>query len=205
MNLRTDNTTGRVRARRRAGYTLVEMLVAVGIGVAAMGVVATISMNTAFNYAAMGNYVVLDDQNRNALDVISREVRDASALMSFNTNSPQSLLLTNSIAGTAVTLTYTNSTLVMVTKFQTTQTNQTQTLLTGCNYWNFQLYDRAPLLTTNLISFCASTNYTTGLVDPTFTKVINMTWSCSRTILGSKLNTENVQTAQVILRNKVTQ
>ena len=29
-----------------------------------------------------------------------------------------------------------------------------------------------------------------------------MTWKCSRTILGQKANTESVQTAQVVLRNK---
>jgi len=40
-------------------------------------------------------------------------------------------------------------------------------------------------------------------VDINACKLINMTWKCSRTIFGSKRNTESIQTAQIVLRNKV--
>ena len=49
--------------------------------------------------------------------------------------------------------------------------------------------------------FFPATN-TAGAYDLSTCKLINMTRKCSRTILGSKLNTESVQTAQVVLRNK---
>jgi hypothetical protein len=49
--------------------------------------------------------------------------------------------------------------------------------------------------------FFPATN-SAGAYDLSVCKLINMTWKCSRTVLGSKLNTESVQTAQVVLRNK---
>lgn len=186
--------------RRVTAYTLLEMLVAMGIGIVMLGMVATISVDTMLNFAAMGNYVNLADQNRNAMDVIGREVRDSNALVAFSTNNPSYLELSNSISGTITTLSFDiNSNTLTMSK--TGQTNRT--LLTLCEYWTFSLYNRAPLITSNGISFYSSTNYLTGQIDPTRTKVINLTWKCTRYVLGTQLNSQSVQTAQVMLRNKV--
>ncbi len=198
MKLRSPTNISALRPQAAAGFTMVEMMVAFAIGVVLVGTVATVSIDTLLNYAAMGNYTVMDNQSRNALDVIGREVRDSSALLSFSTNTPPYLKLTNATAGVTVTIMFTSNTLQLAKSGQATQI-----LLTGCDSWNFSLYNHRPLITSNNISFYASTNYLTGNLDPTVTKVINMVWSCSRTVLGSKLNTESVQTAQVILRNKV--
>ena len=37
--------------------------------------------------------------------------------------------------------------------------------------------------------------------DPTLCKVVQMSWTCSRNILGKKTNTESVQSAKIALRN----
>lgn len=189
--------TGR-QPRKKAAYTIVEFMIASFIGMAIVGVIATVSINSAFSYAAMGNYVAMADQSRNAMDVIGREVRDSSTLIAFSTNNPVYLELTNSTSSSIVTIGYdsTNNILFM------SKTGQTYlTLLKGCNSWSFSLYNRFPLFTSNSISFCVSTNIN-GQLDPSVTKVINMTWKCSRKILGTKIESQSVQTAQVILRNK---
>jgi hypothetical protein len=36
---------------------------------------------------------------------------------------------------------------------------------------------------------------------PSQVKLISVSWRCSRTILGAKVNTESVQTAQICIRN----
>lgn len=187
-----------VRRRSASGFSLVEMMIALVIGIVVIGAVLVVAISTRFNYMAMGNYAALDDQSRHALDYISREVRDSSQVIAFSTNAPQYLQLSNQTTRVIVTLTYSNN---MLTLAKTGQTNLT--LLTGCTGWGFSLYDKYPLFSSNSITFCPSTNAATGFIDPTFTKVINMTWKCQRTILGTKLNTESVQTAQIILRNKV--
>jgi len=82
---------------------------------------------------------------------------------------------------------------------------QTQALLTGCDSFSFQLYNRYPDITKTNLSFYVSTNIVNGQLDKRFCKIIDMNWKCSRSILGSKLNTEIVQTAQVVLRNQVSE
>jgi hypothetical protein len=190
-----NRKTASVRA-----FTLIEMLISVGLGTAMLTVVVFLTIYGARTFAAMGNYIDLDDQSRNAADVIGREIRDASAVMAYQTNLPTMWLkLTNATSATISVLTY-DSNARMLTFQKTGQV--TQTNLTQCDQWSFTLYDRAPLLTSTNILFHAATNGS-GQLDPTFCKLINMSWKCSRTILGAKLTTESVQTAQIVLRNKV--
>jgi prepilin-type N-terminal cleavage/methylation domain-containing protein len=188
------------RSRFSAGFTLVEMMISVVISVFVIACIVTLAIISAQNFAATSNYVQMDAQSRNALDRASREIRSATALMSFSTNYPQFLLLTNAYKGTSTTIFYSNNCIVM------RKTGWAdQTLLTGCDGFSFQLFSRSPLIINNNISFYNSTNPTTGNVDQNYCKVINLGWKCSRTIIGSKLSTEVVQSAQVILRNQVSQ
>lgn len=191
-------STGRMI--RSSGFTFIEMLVSIGLGVVVVGVVSSLAIVTSWNFVATSNYVQLDNQSRNALDLISREIRNSTKLLAFSTNNPQYLLLTNAIDAKSATITF-NSESNTVTLARSGF--PTATLLTGCDSFSFSLFNRYPIATNNTFSFYQSTNFLNGSLDPTFTKVINMTWKCSRTILGSKLNTEIVQTAQVVLRNKV--
>jgi type II secretory pathway pseudopilin PulG len=172
------------------GFTLVELMVSLAIGIVVIGVVVTLSIISAQNFAATANYVQMNDQSRNALDRISREIRNASSLMGFSTNNPQYLQLGAMTNG-------------VISQITTITCEASQTLLTGCDNFGFQIFNRYPNPTN--MTFSVSTNASTGRLDARFCKVINMNWKCSRTILGSKLNTEIVQTAQVVLRNQVTQ
>jgi prepilin-type N-terminal cleavage/methylation domain-containing protein len=176
------------------GFTLVEMMVAAAMASLLTASVVALSMYTTKSFCMMSNYVDLDAQSRYTADVLGRQIRNASALVAFSTTNPMSLTLMNATAGQTITITYStnNSTLTLA------QTGQpTQTLLTNCYAWNFSLYDRVPNITATNITFYPATN-------STVCKVINMSWKCSRTILGSKFNTESVQTAQIVLRNQVT-
>ncbi|HEX9046563.1 MAG TPA: hypothetical protein VF988_06005 [Verrucomicrobiae bacterium] len=186
-------------ARQRAAFSLAELLVASAVGIIVVGMIASLAIFSANNLLAVSNYTAMDDQSRNALDKISREIRNATALVDFSNNSPQFLLLTNAQAGTSCKITYDSGAGTLA--LQSGQTNST--LLTGCDSFSFELFDRYPLVTSTNLSFYYSTNFTTGNLDAKFCKVINMSWKCSRTVLGSKMNTEIVQTAQVVLRNKV--
>src|SRR4051812_8348664 len=182
-------------ARRQiAGFTLVEAMVATAIGTLIMAVMAALSVYSARTFSAMGNYVDLDMHSRNALDVIAREMRQSTGVVDSKTNSGINYLtLTNTDTATYVKITW-NSDAGTLALDKTGQ--GTQVLLTGCDKWKFWLYNRAPNLNPTNLSF----NLATNLAD---CKLVNMSWKCSRTILGSKLNTESVQTAQIVLRNKV--
>lgn len=176
------------------GFTLVEMMVAMALSSVLMAVIGALSIYSARTFAAMDNYTDLDVHSRNALDVIGQELRQATAVVASQTNtSLRFISLTNSTTGTGLKVTW-NMDAHTVIFSKSGQPDQT--CLTGCDRWNFALFNKAPNVSSNNISFNAATN----LAD---CKVVNMSWKCSRTILGSKLNTESVQTAQIVLRNKV--
>ena len=194
-----SNSWHRVKS---GGFTLVEMMIAIAVSIAVIATIVMLAIISAQNFVATSNYVQMNDQSRLALDLISREIRNATAVTAFSTNNPQFLRLTNAISGVGSTITHSTGTR-MLTLSITGQGDRT--LLTGCESFGFQLYNRYPLTSSTNISFYISTNATTGVLDPKLCKVVNMKWKCTRTIVGSKLSTEIVQTAQVMLRNQVTQ
>jgi len=175
-------------------FTFVELMVAMALASLMMSVVAALIVYSARTFAALGNYTDLDLHSRNALDVIGREVRQATAVIDSQTNSSVNYVtLTNANVGATIKLSWdTNARTVVFEK-----TGQpAQICLTECDAWNFTLFNRAPNISSTNIAFNTAMN----LAD---CKLINMSWRCSRTILGSKINTESVQTAQIVLRNKV--
>jgi len=185
--------TSTIRRRRMGarGFTLMEMLTGIGLGIIPMAVTVNLFISGSWSFLAMGNYTDLDNKSMRALDVYSMEIRNATRLVASAEGT--SLTLTNATSHTQTTLTYDPDarTVVMTKTGQEAVTN-----LTGCDSWSFKLYNKAPSPSSTNITFSATSN-------PQDCKLISMTWKCSRSILGSKLNTESVQTAQVVLRNKV--
>jgi hypothetical protein len=188
MNLRISK-----KLSRHGGFTLIEASVAFGLATLVMAVVAAIIVHSARTFSAMSNYVDLDLHSRQALDVISREVRQATAVADCRTN------------GSVSFITFTNADDLTFVKVSWNMDASTLSLektglapmvvLTGCDRWRVWLYNRAPNI--------SSTNLSFNPASVANCKLVNMSWKCSRTILGSKLNTESVQTAQIVLRNKV--
>jgi hypothetical protein len=184
--------------RSARGFTIAEMLVATALAGLVMVMVMGSFRYSGTSFAAMGNYSDLDRKSRNAVDVLSKEIRNASALIGYGT-SPKSLTFTNATTAKKFTLTY-DSVNRVLTFSKTGQADQQ--ILTQCDQWDYSLYNKAPLLTATNILFYGATNGA-GVIDVTTCKLINMNWKCSRTIFGSKRNTESIQTAQIVLRNKV--
>ena len=177
-----------------AGFTLIEMMTAVGLGIVLMVGVAILYINGNECFVAMANYQNLDKYSCNALDILGREIRGASAVTATNQTS---ITLTNATLGRNIQITFnsTNGTLVLKRTGYSDVTN-----LTGCNSWSYALFMGVPntnSFATNIV-FYAATNTASA-------KVIQMNWKCTRTYLGYKLTTESVQTAQIVLRNETAQ
>jgi len=176
--------------RKRGGFTLTEMMVAFGIGILILLGFIGLFVAGLSNFTGLGNYAQLSNQSRLAMDNMSRDIRECTQLIGYQTNANlQTLTFSNAYNGTQVSYTW-NSTNSTLTCDKTGQ--PTQTYLTGCDSWSFSLFQRTP--ETNW-TFYPTTNLSTC-------KLINMTWKCSRTILSTKVNTENIVTAEVVLRNK---
>lgn len=195
------NALNRFRSQTCAlsGWTLVEVMVASSIGLLVLTAVGFMTLYGTRSSAAVSNYTDLESKSRYALDIVSREVRQATAVTSFQTNLPvKSLSLTNSDQQVAINLTYDSNARTLA--FQKTG-QATFNVLTECDRWDFSLYQRTPLITATNVTFYPATN-SAGVIDVRVCKLINLSWKCSRLIAAQKLNTESVQAAQIVLRNK---
>lgn len=196
--MNVHRSTNRARWRATGGMTAVELMVASTLGAIVLMVVWVLTIFAFRSFAALGNYAELDGTSRAALDRMTREIRQATHVTSIQANDPSVRWLT--VANVDVVPPITNTftwyfdTGLLVWDHWEDGVQITRTNLTGCDVWNFQMFTRAPnsngvfQLTTD-INAC---------------KLINMNWRCSRRILGKKVNTETVLTAQVVLRNKRT-
>ena len=173
--------------RRTAAYTLIEMMFAVAVFAIAGGAVGVSYLFSLRSFAALNNYSMLDGQNREAIDRISRELRQARSITSFDNYLSRRLVF---VDGNYKTITYTFNRYTQ----QLTRTSNTVTtvLLDDCSLINFNLGTRA-----------VNTNY---VYDPTsnpdHAKIIDLTWRTSRSLPGGPANSENIQTARIVIRKQ---
>jgi type II secretory pathway pseudopilin PulG len=168
---------------RASAWSLVELLIAMAVAGLVLTVVAKTTLFAARSFVAIGNYDELSRTSQNALDTMSKQIRQAKRVVAFQTNrieledqdgltlvfhwDPSSGLLTRQKSGV------------------------TSVLLTDCDYLLFGRSQRNP---SNNFTF-----WTTS--DNNQIKLIDVSWRCSRQILQQKVNTESVQTAKIVLRN----
>lgn len=172
--------------------TLVELMVAATAGLIVLGAFVAITLNVNTMMKSVGNYGDLDEHSRTTLDLLSRDVRNATAVSIAST--VDELILTNTFSGTTIITYNWDGSNVLSRRYQTANTNLSQMVLTNCNYLAFDYFMRIP---TNNLQFINITN----AVLTNEIKLVSVSWRCSRSIMGAKLNTESVQTAQVVLRN----
>ena len=172
------------RRRRVAGFTLVEFMVASSLGLLVATAVALLSSFTTRSFVAATNYTDLAMTSRKGLDIMTRTIRQASQVVAYSTN--------------GITLLDTSSNLTSFTFDPAARTLVTAsgglrtTNLTGCDSLSFWIYQRTPVSNT---FDCYTPAFTTNA------KLVQVTWSCSRTILGAKVNTEAIESAKITLRN----
>lgn len=85
----------------------------------------------------------------------------------------------------------------------------TQTLLKGCDYARFDIYQRQAT-NINLNSAMSQIISVSPLsIDPIYpvatkdnAKIVQLTWNCSRDILGQKASTEAAQFARIVIRKQ---
>ena len=190
MSIITSNRSRNFRRaaagrRRCGGWSLPEMMVAVGVGLTFLVALVVIFVTCSISFAEVGNYINMDRHSRNALDHMTRNIRSAKLLTSFD---PAVLVFNYDSAGaTNLAYRYNSSSGVLTEEWTASGTTTTNALLTGCSSLAFSLYDR---------DLAATTDVSAGQG-----KVIGVAWNCSGTAL-SRTNTEYMQQAQIVIRNQ---
>lgn len=166
--------------------TLMEVLIATLIGAFVLGGMLSLGIYTTRSFAALGNYMELDKNSRNTLDRMTQIIREGDGLLDWSNHH-----ITLSYHTKPLSFTYspTNKTLVM------TDTNGVATtLLDGCDFLDFQIFQRTSMA--GVYDQYPITN------DETVAKIVQISWICSRTLVGSLMNTESVQSAKIVIRKQ---
>lgn len=179
-------------ASSRSAMTLMEVMVALGIGSMVLAIIAVATVFGARSFVALGNYSVLDQQSRLGVDQMTREIRQSTALLRTNA-SPKGLVFTNANTRTTVTYSWDPNTKLLTAKYSNEAAPRQ--ILKNCDDWQFKIWQRTP--------YANQTNVFYSATNASLCKLVDMTWKCSRTVGGTKLlNTETIQTAQIVLRNQ---
>jgi len=174
--------------------TLVELQVASAIAVILFAAVMALAFYTARSFAAFTNYIDLDMNSRNALDLMSTEIRQADLLtaatpasLTFQTTDPETGAKHN------VKYAYDSAAKELT---RTLDNGQAEVLLTECTFLKFDTFQRNSTPTVDNAFVPVSTSQIN------LCKVVQLSWICSRKILGKTANTESVQSAKVVIRKK---
>jgi Tfp pilus assembly protein PilW len=170
---------------RISGATLVEVMISAALSSLLLLAVAAFSLYGAKSCAAVGNYSDLEMQSRLALDRMSQRIRQSRAVVAFTSTS----LRLKDADGTALDFSYDPKARTLVEVGNGT----TKVLLKGCDYVRFEVFQRNPV---------AGSYDAYPIGTPGTGKLVQLTWVCSRTLLGARLNTETVQSAKVVIRKR---
>jgi Tfp pilus assembly protein PilW len=174
--------------RARAGAVIAEWVIAVGIGGLLLAVIAAFSLYSARSFVTLGNYTDLDGQSRIAVDRMGQEIREATQVVSCTASQLTVLVGTNQVS-----YTYLPDQKVLTRQLGT---QNPQVLLKGCDSARFDIYQRQ----------ATNADWQVVQVYPVATadtaKIVQLTWACSRSILGKKATTESMQSARIVIRKQ---
>ena len=161
--------------KHSAGVALADMLIGLGLGVLLVTTLTVVNIYYLKTLAALENYMNMNNQSRQALDIMTKDIRQANSLVNKSATS-----LTLQVDGTNVTYSYDSA------RRELTRSGRNRPLLANCDYWRNDFFDR------NM-----GTNVTAANC-----KVIQLTWLCSGKVLGRKINTADVQSAKIVIRKQ---
>jgi prepilin-type N-terminal cleavage/methylation domain-containing protein len=191
----------RNRAKTSA-FTMMEVMVAMGISGLLLTIVATLALYSGRSLASMVNYVELNRSSRNALDIMTRDIRQADKLQGYTSSGSEVDIqfACHDSSGNPYTLDYhwyaTNYSVDATLQGRLIRTDDSGTtrLLTDCESFSCELFRRVP-----------DTNSPYGLyttTDKTLCKLVQVKWTCARYVLGVARKTESIQTAKVGMRKQ---
>jgi type II secretory pathway pseudopilin PulG len=186
----------KLASKARHAWTLVEMMFAVGIfslcGMALMGTY----IFSVKSMASMYSYALLDAYNRQAMDLLTSEIRQAKRVLAYTTNSI-TIQTANADGndGPRVTYSFNGASQKMV---RTSTDGTSKALLNNCTLLQFQLFTRCPSNGQYGIFPVAVDNWSNTV------KVLQLSWK-TRVVQPSGIaNSENVQTARIVIRKQQT-
>jgi len=175
---------------KNRGFSLVESMVVSAVGLIIFVALGYFSMFSARALATIMNYNDLNAKSRQALDTLTRDIRQAFQVKDYSSvNGITTLMLTDA---NNADLTYTYN--VAAGTLNRTSGGATKILLKECDELKIDLFQRNTKPGTYDQYEASISNFSTT------TKLIQVSWTCSRKLLWAKAQTESVQTAKIVIR-----
>jgi type II secretory pathway component PulJ len=167
--------------------TLIELMVGTAVSSLLAVGVASLIFYTGRSFAAMGNYVILDNQSRLALDKMSREIRQANKV----TEATSTSLTFEDSDGQPLKFQY-DASAKTLTRIKNGVADD-EPLLKDCTFLEFSIFQRNP----------PNGSYDEYYVaTPATCKLVQLRWVCRKDTLGTVYQTESVQSAKVVIRKQ---
>ncbi len=180
-------TLARCRGTRKsltAGFTLVELMVGIALGILLLLGVASMYLFSLKSFTSMANYSALNARSRYASDIITRDIRSATGVTSATS---QQLVLRFGRAD--LTYNYDEDAGTLSRSYL----GRNKVLLEGVKSLSFSLYQR-PTNGAAYEEFSVAT--------ATDAKLVGFQWECSRRVYGTQNNSQSLEAALVKIRNK---
>ncbi|MCF7708047.1 MAG: prepilin-type N-terminal cleavage/methylation domain-containing protein [Verrucomicrobia bacterium] len=171
--------------RGRRGFTLVEVLIALVVGMIVLAGVLSLTTFMVRSFAGLLNYADLEQQSRSALSRITEEVRRAQTLVSYEVDSVEF----TGDDGINFEYRYVPDSERLIRISGGSQ----EVLLNDCEELEFNIYQRNAV-SNSFDLYVASS--------PSTAKLFSVRWRCVKDVLGNILNTEISQSASIVIRNK---
>ena len=169
-----------------AAATLVELMIAILVGSLVFLVLTAIAVYTSRSFAALGNYMELDKRSRNTLDRMTQMIRESDGVLSWSNHE---LVLSYQTQPLSFAYKPSDKQLVM------TETNGSQrALLEGCDFLDFQIFQRTAV--------GGVYDQYPVTADEAAAKIVQISWVCSRSLIGNLINSESVQSAKIVIRKQ---
>jgi prepilin-type N-terminal cleavage/methylation domain-containing protein len=189
------------RSKSRNGWSLVEMMVALAIFSIAGVAMMSLWLFGTRSLTSLANYAGLDLKNRQAMDLLTCEIRQALQITEYTTNATTSSI-TLVTGGVDTDLSHGHSVQYLFDKNSQTfvrndlTTGEHKVLLNNCSLLAFDLRTRAPIGAT-FEQYPVATNNWQSTV-----KVLQLTWKTSTVLPSGVASSENVQTARIVVRKQ---
>jgi prepilin-type N-terminal cleavage/methylation domain-containing protein len=170
---------------RQFGFTLTEVMVAMGLGSLLFVAVGSMSIHSSRTFLVTSNYATINQESRVSLDIMSRDIRQADKVLSCSSNALVLASSTNTIS-----FSYDPSARTV----RRISGNRSQILVRDCDYVRYDMFQR---------------NATNGTYDyyPTSStntcKVVQVMIACSKPVYGTSRKDMAVQqSAKVVIRKQ---
>lgn len=180
------------RHDRALAFSLTELMVSIAVSGVILTALLSFTVYAAKSFAAMENYVDLEQKSQYAIDTMTRNIRETKRLTSFGTKQHNNVTITNVLTfldsdDQSLTYHFTNNVLIQ------SKGGVDAVLLKNVDYLCFQVFQRNTQANTY-------DQFPTGSAN--LCKLVSVSWICSRNIMGNRQNTECVQTAKIVIRKQ---